>query len=113
MTAFLATAAMAQEQPKDMKKEKTEWEKKVKDELNLTPEQVEKYDALNKEYDEKFTTISQDASLTKEAQKERIVALKKEKNEKFYEFLTPEQQAKHKEMVDKKMKEKGMAPKQY
>jgi Spy/CpxP family protein refolding chaperone len=113
MTAFFATAAMAQDQQKDMKKEKTEWEKKVKDELNLTTEQAEKYDALCKEYDEKFTAVAQDASLTKDEQKEKKLALKKEKNDKFNEFLTPEQQAKYKEMVDKKMKEKGMAPKQY
>ena len=95
-----------------MKKEYAEWDKKVKDELKLTDEQVAKYDALNKEYRDKIDVVLQDASLTKDVQKERKMALKKEKEAKLNEFLTTEQQAKYKELVDKKMKEKEMAPKQ-
>ena len=111
MTVAFATASLAQDQ-KDMKKEYAEWDKKVKDELKLTDDQVAKYDALNKEYRDKIDVVLQDASLTKDVQKEKKMALKKEKEAKLNEFLTPEQQAKYKELVDKKMKEKEMAPKQ-
>lgn len=115
MTSVMATAAMAQEQKdpkhtKEMKKDQADWDKKVKDELKLTDEQTAKYDALSAEYKDKIDAVLQDASLTKEVQKERKMALKKEKQARLYEFLTPEQQAKYQEMVDKKTKEK--APKQ-
>jgi len=103
--AFTGTAVMAQLEQKDYKKEKAEWENKIKEELKLSTDQVAKYDALNKEYDDKFSAIAQDASLSKEAQKEKKMALKKEKETKFFEFLTPEQQAKYKELIDRKKKE--------
>jgi Spy/CpxP family protein refolding chaperone len=103
--AFVGTAAMAQLEQKDYKKSQEEWEKKVKDELKLNADQVAKFDALNKEYGEKMTAISQDAALSKEAQKEKKMALKKEKEAKLFEFLTPEQQTKYKELVEQKKKE--------
>lgn len=104
ITAMVSTAALAQDQ-KNTKQDKTEWEKKVKDELKLTDEQTVKYDALNKEYDEKFTALMNDASLTKDVQKEKKMALKKEKEAKMMEFLTVEQQAKYKEIMEKKKKD--------
>ena len=103
--AMAGLAANAQLDQKDYKKEKAEWENKIKQELKLTEEQITKYDALNKEYDEKFNTIAQDASLTKEAQKEKKMTLKKEKEAKFFEFLTTEQQAKYKELMEQKKKQ--------
>jgi Spy/CpxP family protein refolding chaperone len=48
--------------------------------------------------------LKADASLTDDARKEKKMALKKEKEAKLAEFLTPEQQAKYKELVEKKMK---------
>jgi len=103
--AFVGTAAMAQLEQKDYKKEKAEWDQKIKDELKLNADQLVKYEALNKEYEEKFTAIAQDANLNKDAQKEKKMALKKEKETRLFEFLTPEQQAKYKELIDKKKKE--------
>ena len=103
--AFVGTAAMAQLEQKDYKKEKAEWENKIKEELKLNPEQIAKYDALNKEYDDKFSAIAQDANLSKDAQKEKKMALKKEKETKFFEFITPEQQVKYKDLMDRKKKE--------
>jgi Spy/CpxP family protein refolding chaperone len=102
---FVGTAAMAQLEQKDYKKSMEEWDKKVKDELKLTDAQVVKYDALNKEYGEKMSAITTDAALSKEAQKEKKMALKKEKEAKLFEFLTPEQQTKYKELVEAKKKE--------
>jgi hypothetical protein len=103
--AFVGTAAMAQLEQKDYKKEKAEWDQKIKDELKLNADQLAKYEALNKEYEEKFNTIAQDANLSKDAQKEKKMALKKEKETRLFEFLSPEQQAKYKELIDKKKKE--------
>jgi hypothetical protein len=109
ITAMVSTTALAQEQ-KEVKQDKTEWDKKVKDELKLTDEQTVKYDALNKEYSDKISAVMNDASLTKDVQKEKKMALKKEKETKLMEFLTAEQVAKYKEMTEKKKKE--MAAKQ-
>ena len=80
--AFVSTAAMAQLEQKDYKKEKAEWDSKIKEELKLSADQVVKYDALNKEYDDKFSAIAQDANLTKDAQKEKKMSLKKGKRGK-------------------------------
>ena len=113
-SAMVSTSALAQqEQKKDYSKERTEWENKVKTELKLTTDQAVKYDALNKEYNEKIELIALDASLSKEAQKEKKMALKKEKEVKLNEILTPEQQTKYKEMVEKKKKEMSSKPSEF
>ena len=103
--AFVGTAAMAQLEQKDYKKSQEEWDKKVKEDLKLSSDQVVKYDALNKEYGEKISVVAQDATLSKETQKERKMALKKEKEAKLFEFLTPDQQNKYRELVEQKKKE--------
>ena len=104
-TAMVTTAALAQmDQKKDYKKERTEWENKIKTELNLTTDQVAKFDALNKEYNDKMDAITSDASTDKEALKEKKMTLKKEKEAKLNEILTPEQQTKYKELIEKKKK---------
>ena len=110
-SAMVSTAVLAQlEQKKDYSKERTEWENKVKTELKLSNDQIVKFDALNKEYNEKIELIALDANLSKEAQKEKKMALKKEKEAKLNEFLTAEQQTKYKEMVEKKKKEMSAKP---
>jgi hypothetical protein len=103
--AFVGTAAIAQLEQKDYKKSQEEWDKKVKEDLKLTSEQVVKYDALNKEYSDKISVVAQDATLSKETQKERKMALKKEKEAKLFEFLTPDQQNKYRELIEQKKKE--------
>jgi len=106
ITAFFATVAVAQDQTQtQMKQNRVEWEKKVKDELKLTPDQTTKYDALSKEYKDKIDALQSDATLTKEAQKEKKMALKKEKETKLFEFLTTEQQTKYKSLMEKKKTE--------
>ena len=102
MGAFVFAAANAQAQ----KETKEEWDKKVKTELALTDEQVAKYDAISKEYGDKIEAIMKDASLTKDAQKEKKMELKKEKQAKLFEFFTPEQQTKYKDLIEKKKAEK-------
>jgi len=90
---------------KDVKKDQTDWEKKFKEELKLTAEQTAKYDALSKEYNDKIQVITQDASLDKAVQKEKKMALKKEKEAKLFEFLTIEQQEAYKGLMEKRKKE--------
>jgi Spy/CpxP family protein refolding chaperone len=102
---LFTTASMAQDQ-KQTKHDPAEWDKKVKEELKLTPDQTVKYDALNKEYKDKFDVVMKDASLSPEAQKEKKMELKKEKQTKLFEILTPDQQAKYKELVEAKKQAK-------
>lgn len=110
LAAMVATTSFAQEQ-KDMNKDRMEWDNKVKTELSLTADQAEKYDALCKEYNDKIDAVLQDASLSKDVQKERKMELKKEKEAKLFEFLTPQQQDEYKALVDKKKKEKDKTAK--
>jgi Spy/CpxP family protein refolding chaperone len=106
IAALFATTAIAQEhKDKDAKKDHSEWDRKIKEELKLTDDQAAKYDALAEEYKPRFDAIMNNTSLSKEAQKEQKMALKKEKQAKLMEFLTPEQQTKYKEMMDKKKKD--------
>ena len=113
VTAFIGGAVVAQDKTstpqdqtkQDQVKQHEEWDKKVKEELKLTSDQVVKYDALNKEYKPKMDAIVNDATLSADVQKERKMALKKEKEAKLFEFLTPEQQTKYKELIEKKKKE--------
>jgi Spy/CpxP family protein refolding chaperone len=109
---FGVTAAMAQPQKEDQQKSKAEWEKKIKDELKLTEDQVAKFDAINKDYSAKIEAISKDAeaSASKETHKEKKMALKKEKETKLMEILTPEQQVKYKELMEKKKKDLANKP---
>ena len=88
IVGLIATSAIAQkEQDKGMKKDYSEWEKKIKDELKLTDEQTVKFDALSAEYKGKIETIMQDANLSKDVQKEKKMALKKEKETRLLELL--------------------------
>jgi len=102
---FITTIAVAQEQ-KDAKHDPKEWDKKVKTELKLTEDQVVKYDAVSKEYADKIDALKKDATLTKEAQKEKKMELKKEKQTKLFEFFTPEQQTKYTDLMEKKKADK-------
>jgi len=113
MSVTVIAAATTIAQPpteKDYKKERAEWEKKIKDELKLTDDQVVKFDAVNKEYNDKIDAVAADASIDKDAQKEKKMALKKEKEAKFFDFFTPEQQTKYKELIEKKKKDMGTKP---
>ena len=105
ITGMVSGAALAQDQQKH-KEDKAAWDQKVKTELALSAEQSTKYDDLSKEYGDKIEAIMTDASLSKDAQKEKKMALKKEKETKLFEFITPEQQTKYKALVEKKKAEK-------
>ena len=103
-SCMIPAVAFSQEQ-KDMKQEKAAWEKQLKDELKMSDEQFTKYQALNAEYKDKMEAVEKDATLSKEDQKEKHMALKKERHGKFLALLSEEQQTKYKELLDKKKKE--------
>jgi N-methylhydantoinase B/oxoprolinase/acetone carboxylase alpha subunit len=105
MVTFISTAVFAQMDQKDYTKNRSEWEKKLREELKLNSEQSVKYDAINKEYNEKIDALLKDETLNKNDLKAKIAALKKEKEAKLFEVFTPEQQAKYKEIAEKKRKE--------
>lgn len=102
VSTFFAAPAFAQEKDKSH----AEWDNKIKTELALSADQAVKYDALSKEYEGKMSALKQDATLTEEVQKQKKMELKKEKEMKLAEFLTPDQQAKYKELMNKKKKDK-------
>ena len=99
--ALVSGFVMAQDQ-KDQKTDHKEWDKKVKTELKLTGDQLTKYDAISTEYEGKMETLKKDASLSPDAQKQKKMELKSEKQAKLFEFFTPEQQTKYKELVEQK-----------
>lgn len=102
--------AFAQEnKDKDKQKEYAEWQQKVKDELKLTDDQVSKWNALDTEYKDKTNATMQSADLDKDAQKAKMIELRKEKHAKFLELLSAEQQTKYNELIEKKKKEKEAA----
>ena len=92
---------------KSQQAKQLEWENMLKTELKLTDEQLTKLAVINKEFSAKKDAILNDASLTDDAKKEKKMALKKEKEGKLFEFFTPEQQTKYKELVEAKKKEKS------
>ena len=100
---FMTAIAVAQETKEAKQYDPKEWDKQVKTELNLTQDQIVKYDAVSKEYGDKMDALKKEtANMAPEVQKERKMALKKEKQAKLFEFFTPEQQTKYTEMVEKK-----------
>ena len=100
--------AFAQEN-KDKEKQYAEWQQKVKDELKLTDDQVSKWNALDSEYKEKTNATMSLTDLDKDAQKAKMIELRKEKHAKFLALLSPEQQTKYNELIEKKKKEAAAA----
>lgn len=85
-------------------KQAGDWDNLLKTELKLTDEQSTKIAVINNEFNQKKQAIVNDASLSDDAKKEKKEALKKEREAKFAEVLTPEQQTKYKQLTDAKMK---------
>ena len=98
--ALFAAPVMAQDKEKDH----AEWENKVKTELQLTTEQATQYDAISADFKGKVEALKSDNNLTAETREQRKMELKKEKVTKINAILTPEQQTKFAELMDKKKK---------
>ena len=102
--------AFAQEnKDKDKQQQYAEWQQKVKDELKLSDDQVSRWNALDSEYKEKTNATMQSTTLDKDAQKARMMELRKEKHARFLEMLSAEQQTKYNEIIEKKKKDAAAA----
>ncbi len=114
IAGFFATSASSQtisttptEVRQDVKQSSpTDWEKRITTDLKLTPDQITKWEILNKEYKVKIDEVMKASDLTKEAQKAKKMELKKEKEEQFMQLLTPEQQSRYKLIIELKKKER-------
>ena len=106
LACMFCLPAFAQEN-KDKEKQQAyaEWQQKVKDEIKLTDAQVSSWNALDAEYKAKVDATMQSTSLDKDAQKAKMIELRKEKHAKFLELLSAEQQTKYTELIEKKKKE--------
>ena len=102
---FCLPAFSQENKNKDMQKEYAEWQQKVKDDLKLTDDQVSKWNALDAEYKGKVDATMQATNLDKDAQKAKMIELRKEKHAKFLELLSAEQQTKYTELIERKKKE--------
>jgi hypothetical protein len=69
----------------------------LKDSVGLKDDQLQKYEALQKEYMPKQREIFQDQSLDREAKVAKLKDLNEEKNKKAKDFLTDDQIKKIKE----------------
>jgi Spy/CpxP family protein refolding chaperone len=70
--------------------------------LGLSPEQKTKIDAILKDEDAKLAALRKDQSLTPETRRTKIAELRKEVRGKIDAVLTPEQQAKLKDLMGQK-----------
>lgn len=105
---FSMSAAYAQDAPPADKKHKTEHkgehknkmkahDKDMYKDLNLTADQENELKALNEDNRMQMDAIKNDAALTDEQRKAKMMELKKAKKEKMQAILTPEQKAKWEE----------------
>jgi Spy/CpxP family protein refolding chaperone len=85
-------------------KQAQEWQNLLVTELKLTDEQQKKIADLNKAFGERRKAIENNADLTDEAKAERKAMLKKAQEAQFNKILTPEQQARYKELVEARSK---------
>lgn len=75
---------------------------KMAKELNLTEEQQEKMKSVNESFKSKMQALRSDESLSKDAKGEKMKELAQSKRTEMQALLTPEQQAKMKEMGQKR-----------
>ena len=102
---FCLPAFSQENKDKDRQKEYAEWQQKIKDDLKLSDDQVGKWNALDAEYKDKMNATMQATNLDKDAQKAKMIELRKEKHTKFLELLSADQQAKYNEIIEKKKRE--------
>lgn len=107
LSVFSITATFAQaETDKPVKKEKTEkagGHRNPMADLNLSKDQENQMKTLNEDTRSKADAIKNDASLSDEQRKAKMMELRKAQNEKRMAILTPEQKKKW----EKQRKERG------
>jgi Spy/CpxP family protein refolding chaperone len=94
---------MGQFNPEEMIKRQTE--QMVKD-LGLNDSQKTKIEALNKKYGAKMGEVFQSAGGDREKVREKMTAMRTEKDAELKTILTPEQFTKYQELEKKRMEER-------
>ena len=97
-------------QSQQMKSDSTHHFKKekMKDQLNLTADQKSQMKTLHQDMKQQREAIMNDQSLTSDQKKEKMKDLRKSQSEKMNTILTPDQQAKMKELRKQRMKDHKM-----
>ena len=102
MTAALALVLVfglqAQDRPQqNFQQRRQQMIDELKKELVLNKEQETKFDAIYKEFNEKMAAARQSAGDDREAMREKMGKMNKERDEKIEKILTPEQVKKFKD----------------
>lgn len=82
-------------------------------ELNLTNDQQQKVESVNTDFKAKMTELKGKSDLSKEDKRAKMRELRKEHRDAINNILTPEQQAKLKELQSQKEKEMSMRHKKH
>ena len=90
------------EQKSDVAKQAQNWQNLLVTELKLTDEQVKKIADMDKAFGDRRVAITKNTELTDEEKTERKAALLKARDRQFLQLLTPDQQARYKELVEAK-----------
>ena len=107
-----ATVSAADEKPKtDQAREGREGRRDrlemMKEQLNLTPEQVEKIKPIVEAGREKMKAVREDSTLAQDAKREKMRELAKTQSEEIKPILTAEQQTKWQELMAKRRERAG------
>jgi hypothetical protein len=111
ITALIATAASAQETKAQgpTRVSYTESELKLKNDLKLSADQSEKYDAIHSAFYAKSQALAQSTTISAEAKRAKMKTMTEEKETKIRELLTPDQLAKYNAILEKTPQEKKPA----
>ena len=113
-TAFAQTAPspVNEGQKKEMRHHKGHagmWKedvKEYKDQLNLSPEQVSQWEALNEANKTEMKALREDTKLAREDKKAQMELLREQKHSELQKILTQEQLAQYKALRKEKMQER-------
>lgn len=100
---FFSSTAYAQ----DDEKSSTAFNERLKTTLDLSDEQVEKLNAVQKDHEKRVQKVMKDNAFDNEKKKERIITLNEKRQKKVKEILSAEQYNKLKALHEKSPTGKG------
>jgi Spy/CpxP family protein refolding chaperone len=100
---LMATGLMAQNQPprQDFQQRRQQQLVEMKKELTLSKDQITKFDAIQKEFNDKMTKARESAGDDREAMRSKMQEMNKERDTKIEKILTPDQVKKFKDILAK------------
>jgi hypothetical protein len=94
LIAGLSMGAFAQQPQPEKKETRKDFQKNIRQELNLSDVQYEQVNAIHKEYRDKIKEARDNQQFNQEQKKSAVRNLHKERSEKINQVLTLEQQQK-------------------